>query len=189
MGRFLRWILIILIIGLIGFLIYYYSRPTPLEVRVKTVDRGVVENTVANTRAGTVNACRRTRLSPSMGGQIASLPVTEGDRVKAGTILLELWNKDIMAELKLAQSEYASAKARSEAACLQADVAEREAARLTSLRKIGAASEDQTDKAVTHAKALKADCEAARASALMSESRVGVVRANLDRTWPYHRHL
>ena len=182
MGRFIRWLIFIIIISGIGYAIYYYSRPEPLKVKVVTVGRGTVENTVANTRAGTISACRRTKLSPSMGGQIAELPVKEGQRVKKGDLLIELWNKDIMAELALAKSEANAAKARSTAACLQAEVSEREADRLKNLRKIGATSEEQTDRAVTQAKALSADCEAAKASALMSESRIRVVEANLERT-------
>ena len=67
----------------------------------------------------------------------------------------------------------------------QAEVSEREANRIKELRKIGALSEAQTDRAVTQSKALKADCEAARASAVMSESRIKVVEANLDRTRLY----
>lgn len=182
MGRFIQWLIFVIILSGIGYAIYYYSQPDPLEVKLVTVGRGLVENTVANTRAGTISACRRTKLSPSMGGQIANLPVKEGQRVKKGDLLIELWNKDILAELTLARREANAAKARSTAACLQAEVVEREANRLKNLREIGAASEEQTDKTVTQAKALNADCEAAKASALMSESRVRVVEANLERT-------
>ena len=185
MGRIFKWFIFVIILSGIGYAIYYYSRPDPLEVKLVTVDRGTVENTVANTRAGTISACRRTKLSPSMGGQIAGLPVKEGERVRKGDLLLELWNKDIMAELALAKSEANSAGSRATAACLQAEVTEREADRLRELRKIGAASEDRTDKTVTQAKALRADCEAAKASALMSESRIRVVEANLERTRLY----
>ena len=185
MGRSFRWLIFVIILSGIGFSIYYYSRPEPLKVKLVKVGRGTVESTVANTRAGTISACRRTKLSPSMGGQIARLPVSEGERVKRGDLLIELWNEDILAELALSRSEAIAAKARSTAACLQADVAEREADRLKNLREIGAASEEQTDKAVTQAKALRADCEAAKASALMSESRIRVVEANLDKTRLY----
>ena len=96
---------------LIGFaaaavaLFMWLSRPQPVLVRVQAVDRGDVEATVANTRAGTVKACRRARLSPATGGQIAALPVTEGDRVEQGQLLLELWNEDLAASLMLAERE------------------------------------------------------------------------------------
>jgi len=180
--RYIRWIVLVLIIAVAAVIIWHFTRPDPVEVLLKPVDRGIVERTVANTRAGTVEACRRAKLSPSIGGQIAKLPIREGDKVSGGDLLLEIWNKDLVAEVRLVESEAEAAKARARAALLKAEVAQREANRLVKLRHTGAASEEQTDKAVTDAKALKADYEAAKASALMSEARVGVTKANLDRT-------
>ena len=57
------------------------SGSDPIKVVLKTVETGTVEASVANTRAGTVMACQRARLSPAIGGQIAALPVKEGDHV------------------------------------------------------------------------------------------------------------
>lgn len=180
--RRIRWIIIVLVIAAAGVSIWHYTRPEPIEVVVKPVERGTVERTVANTRAGTVKACRRAKLSPAIGGQIAKLPIREGDTVKAGQLLLELWNKDLVAQAKLVQREAEAAKAHARAADLKADVAEREANRVLKLRKTGALSEEKTDRAVTEAKALRADYEAAKASAFMSEARVDVAKANLART-------
>ena len=111
-----RWIILFILIASAIFLIWRYTRPEPIEVVVKPVDQGTVEQTVANTRAGTVKACRRAKLSPSIGGQIAKLPIREGDIVKAGQLLLELWNKDLVAQVTLAEREAESAKARAKAA-------------------------------------------------------------------------
>ncbi|MFH1675102.1 MAG: efflux RND transporter periplasmic adaptor subunit [Pseudomonadota bacterium] len=180
--RRIRWISMAFITAAVGVLIWFYTRPKPIEVVVKPAERGTVERVVANTRAGTLKACRRASLSPSVGGQIAVLNIREGDKVKAGQLLLELWNKDLVASVTLAESEAKAAGARAQAACLQAEVAQREADRQVKLRKTGAASEERTDRAVTEAKALKADCEAAIASAKMSVAQTGVAKANLERT-------
>ena len=180
--RPMRWVVAALLVAAGGALIWFYTRSEPIEVVVRPVEKGTVERTVANTRAGTVKACRRAKLSPSIGGQIAKLPIREGDRVKAGELLLELWNEDLAAETKLAQREANTAKAHARAACLKADVAQREADRLVKLRQTGAISEEKADRAVTDAKALRADCAAAKASELMREARVEVARANLART-------
>ena len=180
--RYIRWIVLVLVIAAAAVIVWFFTRPKPVEVVVKPVDRGIVERTVANTRAGTVKACRRAKLSPSVGGQIAKLSIREGDRVKEGDLLLEIWNQDLVAEFQLAQSEAQAARARARAACLKAEVSQREANRLVKLRDKGVASEEKTDKAVTDAKALRADCKAAKASVLMSQARIGVVKANLDRT-------
>jgi HlyD family secretion protein len=180
--RYIRWVIPVLVISAAGAAVWYLTRPKPVEVVVKPVDHGIVERAVANTRAGTVKACRRAKLSPSVGGQIATLPIREGDTVKGGDLLLEIWNRDMVAEVRLAESEAESARARARAALLKAEVAQREANRMVKLRSTGAASIERTDKAVTDAKALRADYEAAKASALMSEARIGVAKATLART-------
>lgn len=180
--RHVWWIGLVLLLAAAGVLIWHFTRPAPIEVVVKRVERGTVERTVANTRAGTVKPTRRAKLSLSVGGQIAKLPIQEGDLVKAGELLVELWNEDLRAEVALAQHEAEAAKAHAEAECLNADVAEREGRRLVRLRETGATSEEKTDRAVTEAKALRASCRAARATRLRSIAHVDVAKANLART-------
>jgi HlyD family secretion protein len=163
-------------------LLWFANRPEPVAVVVKPVAKGTVERTVANTRAGTVKACRRAKLSTGIGGQLAVLNVKEGDQVKKGMLLLELWNKDLKAQIALNESEAKSALANARAACLQADVAQREADRFSRLRKSGAVSEDALDKSITQAKASRADCEAANAMSSVSASKTDLARAQLERT-------
>jgi len=162
--------------------IWYLNRPVPIEVQVRVVGKGSVEETVVNTRAGTVKACRRAKLSPGIGGQIATLDIREGDQVKKDTLLLALWNKDLMAEISLNEAEARAAASSARAACLQAEVSSREADRKMRLRKTGAVSEDAVDMVVTEAKARSADCEAANARARVSSARIEVIRAQLERT-------
>ena len=182
MKKLVRWIVVLLIIAGAAVLIRQKTRPKPLELVVKAVVRGTVEKTVANTRAGTVNACRRAKLSPSLGGQIALLPIREGDSVKAGELLLEIWNEDLKAQLVLAEREVTVAKAKANAVCLSADEAGRQAHRAEILFKQRIVSEEHTDQAVTQAKSLRAECTAARASVEMRQAQVEVARVNLSRT-------
>ena len=114
---------------------WWLGRPHPVAVLVGTVEKGSVEDTVANTRAGTIKACRRAGLSPSIGGQVVSLPVREGDRVKKGELLMEFWNADRSAELMLAQNKAKAARARTHEACVRADVARREARACTASKR------------------------------------------------------
>ncbi len=180
--RLIRLAVVALLLIAAGLSIRHYTRPEAVEVIVKPIKRGIVERNVANTRAGTVEACRRAKLSPGIGGQIAKLPIHEGDSVKAGQLLLELWNEDLQAEIKLALHEARVAVARATSACLKAEEAQREADRLIRLRKIGVAAEDVTDRAVTEARALKAECAGANASIMMSKARIDVTEARIDRT-------
>jgi HlyD family secretion protein len=162
--------------------IWYQTRPRPIEVQLAQATPGVVERIVANTRAGTVKACRRARLAPGVGGQISALKVREGQRVKAGDLLLALWNDDLIAQVSLAEREADASRSKAEAACLHAAHAQREARRLSALRARGVASEDEVDKATTEASALQADCAAAQASAKVQQARIGVAKANLEKT-------
>ena len=71
----------------VAALVYWLTRPDAVPVRLAVVHRGEVQSTVANTRAGTIMACQRARMSPATGGTIDDLPVTEGDTVVAEEIL------------------------------------------------------------------------------------------------------
>jgi HlyD family secretion protein len=162
--------------------VWWLSRPEPISVVLATVNRGRVESTAANTRAGTVKACRRSYLAPAIGGQIAQMLVEEAQRVKTGQVLLSIWNEDLKAQLLLAESELKAAAARAEEACLMAEVAEREANRLRRLSVKKAVSAEQLDQAVTEAKAREAGCRASRAAAEVSRAQTQVAQAALDRT-------
>ena len=183
MRRLIKWLVVLLVLALIFAAGYWQmTKPRPILVTVAVAEPGIVENTIANTRAGTIEACRRAGLSPSTGGLISVLNVRKGDSVRKGDLLLSLWNKDLMAEIELSQAEAKSAKANARATCLTAEVAQREANRLLKLRKSGAVSEETVDRSVTDASARRASCDAAKASTAVSISRANVIRARLDRT-------
>src|SRR5687767_11943182 len=91
-ARVLRRLAVVaMVLVVAGFFLWRYTRPQPVAVALRAVDRGRVERSVANTRAGTVDACRRGKLAPPSGGQVVALPVKEGQRVRKGELLLELW--------------------------------------------------------------------------------------------------
>lgn len=155
---------------------------TPLPLAFHTIDRGTVEKTVANTRAGTVKACRRAKLSPTMGGQVAKLVVREGDKVTAGQLLLEIWNDDLVAQVQLAESETMATKQNAVEICLMADAAKREEKRMTTLWKEKLASDEKADRAQTNTKTTQAACSAAQSRSKVSEARLNVAKATLERT-------
>jgi HlyD family secretion protein len=161
---------------------WWLTRPKPIVVALVTAERGSVLATVANTRAGTVNACRRAGLSPALGGQIASLPVKDGERVEQGQLLLELWNDDLKAQLKLAQRDALAARSRAREACVTADVAKRNAQRLMTLRDQGLASEEAADQAEGQAESTAAGCTAAQDAGRVADAQVDVTTAQLART-------
>jgi HlyD family secretion protein len=176
--RYLPWLVGL---ALLAIAAWYFTRPAPLHVQLTKVERGVVEATVSNTRAGTVKACRRAKLAASTGGQIEHLLVKKGQRVKEGQVLLELWDKDLQAQERLAQEQLATAQTQEQQACVQADLAEKEADRAQQLREKGFISAEGLDQKVSAAKVSRAGCEVARSQIEQSKSRIAVARAGLQR--------
>ena len=127
-----------------------------------------VEKTVSNTRAGTIDACRRSKMSPAAAGQISVLHVQEGDSVSKGDVLLELWNKETKARVTASERS-------SEQACIVSAKAERDARRANELFTKGLTSEEAKETSVANAEATMAACNAAKA-------QVEVTKASLERT-------
>jgi HlyD family secretion protein len=158
------------------------SRPEPVTVETATVTRGLVADTVTNTRAGTIKACQRARLAPPSGGQIAKLPVKKGDRVQPGQVLLELWNDDVRAALSLAERDAVAMRARAEEACVAATVAKRESERLVTLVERSLVSIDAADRAKGDADSREAGCRASTQNIKVAEARIEQAKASMERT-------
>ena len=177
-----RLLLALLVLGLLGAGIWWAKRPKPVAVLVTTIDQGRVESSIANTRAGTVEACMRTKLSATMGGRIEVLAVKEGDKVKKGQLLMKLWNDDQQAQSSLAIAQVETARKRVVEACTVAANAERESERQTSLFKQGFISGSRDEQARSEAQARRAGCDAAKADVAQTQARVNATRVEQNRT-------
>lgn len=180
--RLLRIASIALVIAAAGFIAWHLTRSPPREVELVTASRGTVESTVVNTRAGTIKACRRAKLSPATGGQVIHLQIREGDRVKEGQILLELWNADLQAQYDLSRQQFATAESRQRETCILAGNARRESIRTQQLVEKGFVSSQRADDADATAKAQHAACTAAAAEVKRARAQIAVSQANLERT-------
>jgi HlyD family secretion protein len=176
------WIVLALLALAGGAAFWHYTRPDPVGVVVRPVSRGLVERTVANTRAGTVKACRRAKLSPSIGGQIARLPIKKGDRVKEGELLLELWNDDLAAQVLLAEREVSATRARAQSVCSRVATAVNNAQRLATLLKSNVGTQERVESATAEATSLKAECESVRQEVGVHDAQLAAARAALERT-------
>jgi HlyD family secretion protein len=176
---------VLLLVALAIGAFFWFTRAKPVTVVLKTVDRGNVESTVVNTRAGTVEACQRTKLSTIMGGRIEYLGVKEGDKVKKGQLLLKLWNDDQKAQQTLAEAQRATAMQRVKEVCTTAASSMREAERQTSLKNKGFVSEAREDTARSEANARSAACETARSDVAQAAARVAVTRVEQGRMTLY----
>ena len=177
-----RILILIVAAALLLGAVWYARREEPLPVTLHTIERGVVELTVANTRAGTIKACRRSALSMPGGGRVELLLVKEGQEVAAGELLLELWNEDRKAMTAQAESQLAAASHRREQACGEADNAAREARRLATLQQRKLVAQELAEAAETRARSAAFACRAAGDEQQTAASSLQMNRALLAET-------
>ena len=180
-----RLALFAVLLALIAGLVWWLTRPKPIPVVLREVAAGKVESTIANTRAGTVDACQRTKLSTILGGRIEYLGVKEGDRVTKGQLLLKLWNDDQQAQSTLARTQIELANRRVTEACIVAANAERNAERQAKLRAQGFVSTNAEEGARTEAEAKRAACNTAKADVAAAEAKWQATRVEQGRTALY----
>lgn len=180
-----RIVIALLVIIVLAAAAFWISRPKPVAVVVETVGSGSVEATLANTRAGTVEACQRTKLSTIIGGRIEYLGVKEGDKVEKGQLLLKLWNDDQQASSALASAQVTLAAKRSEEVCIAAVNAEKEAKRQAELRVRGFVSPSREETARTDAEVRRAACATAQADIAQAEARLKSTRVDQGRVALY----
>jgi HlyD family secretion protein len=180
-----RIAIILAVIAAIGLGLFFFTRPKPLPVVLKEVAAGKVEATLANTRAGTVEACQRTKLSTIIGGRIEYLGVKEGDKVKKGQLLLKLWNDDQQANAALAQAQITLSAKRGEEACIAAVNAEKEAKRQSELRAKGFVSTSREEASRTDAQVRRATCNTAKADVAQAEAKFKATRVEQGRVALY----
>jgi HlyD family secretion protein len=162
--------------------LWWLSRPKPVPVLAETVGRGTVEASVANTRAGTVEACQRTKLSTIAGGRIELLAVKEGDKVRKGQLLMRLWNDDLRAEQAYARAQLETARRRISEACTLAELAQRDFKRQEQLFRQGFISDGALDNLRTQADARVAVCDTAKSDVAQAKARLDLVGTASQRT-------
>jgi HlyD family secretion protein len=183
MNRWIKRLAVVAAIVALGVLVKVtLFRPKPVPVTVFRAARGRVEQTVANSKAGTVTARRRAKISQMIGGQVSFLGARKGVSVKAGDILLRINDKDLRANLDLARGEQRTAEATIREACETAAQAERDLRRSDRLKGENIISDDVLDRLRSLRDASNSRCEGARAQAERARAAVALADANLDKT-------
>jgi HlyD family secretion protein len=177
-----RWIVrLLVIVGIVALGLALRATvwaPKPIEVTVAEVGRGRVEQTVTNSRAGTVKARRRAQISPEVGGRVVEIPFREGEAFKRGDVLLRLDPSVPEARISLSRRELQATEAQRQQACVAADRAQRERGRLKKLAAEGIVSTDALDQAQTAADTAAASCRAARAG--VDQARAAIELASRE---------
>lgn len=172
--RWLKRLIVLLVLAAAGYGAWFaLLRPAPVPVTVHVAGLGRVEETVTNSKAGTIRTRRRSSLSPEIGGLIAEIGAREGDHVAAGQLLIRLVDDQLRAQALVAERGVATAIATQREACLAADQAARDLVRATDLHDQDIVAADRLEQARLRRDATAAGCEAARAT-------VHQARASLD---------
>ncbi|MCK4413135.1 MAG: efflux RND transporter periplasmic adaptor subunit [Candidatus Eisenbacteria sp.] len=166
----------------IVFLRLVVFRPAPVSVTIIVVEKGRVEETVVNFRAGTVKSRLRSQMSPGISGLVAEIPVEKGTPVEKGRVLLRVDDSEYRHHVALAERSVDAARAAAEEACLSAAQLERDCRRTESLATEGLASDQALEEAGTAAAAAAAACNAARERVREAEAALAVAQVTLDKT-------
>lgn len=157
-------------------------RPKAVPVTVYRVASGRVEDSVVNSRAGTVQSRLRSEISPGIPGLVVEIPGRKGTRVKRGDVLLRLNDLEHQAQVELAQRSLEAARALAEQARLEAENAERQWKRAQDLARNQVVSETAFDMDHTRALTTQAAMLAAKARIQEAEASLAVARATLQKT-------
>jgi HlyD family secretion protein len=181
----LRWrlalVLALLVVVALGLRSSFFAAD-PVAVTVFRAAPGTVEETVTNSKAGTVKTRRRAALSPEVGGRVAELAVRKGDFVKAGQLLLRLADSDLDARVRLEERSLEAARASEGEACQRLAQAERELTRSRRLSEENIVSRELGERVESDRDVAASTCAAARARVSQAAASLDFARVQLAKT-------
>ena len=178
-----RWLVVVLAVVVLGGATLFVARRGPARV---TVDVGAVtrqarfRSTV--TASGEIVATRYADIGSSVMGKIVSLPVAEGDRVKAGQMLARIDPVQAQSDASGAAAQVRALEAEERGAAEQVRGAVvRPGGRRSARPRRGAAADARKRELLQQALIPASDFESARAAAEAAHAQVTSARAAIDR--------
>lgn len=183
MKKYLFYFLfLIFLIFLLKFL-FFSKKPT--SVKVKKVERGLVEEIVTNTRAGTFKAKLKAKLSPRTAGLVLSIPHKKGDFVKKGDLLLKIDDSIQAANLEAARKQKEAIEAKLKEAEVSFNLSKKDERRAFELLENKIISEDYYDKAKAEMERAESMLNSMKALLKQAEAEVKLAEENLNLTELY----
>lgn len=179
--------LIILAVGILGFLALKMTRPEPAEVsaterrwrvEVQTIEPD--NHTPVLSLYGEVMAPEQVNVTATLAGRIGARPVSEGERVQTGELLVALENADITPVVAQAEAQVADLQAqlRSEQVRHRNDLAALKTEQ--SIRNNARRQLERTESLVKRNLASREDLEAATDALARSELTVSIRQRAID---------
>jgi HlyD family secretion protein len=178
-----KWLFRLLIpIGIAAVVVWFtIYRSEPVPVRVAVVEHANVESSITNSKAGTIKARRRARLSAEVGGRVVAILKRTGERVKRDEVIVHLNDATPRAQLMLAQEGLRVADAARREACIARDRALRELNRKRNLAKGKIISVDLLDALQSAHESAAASCIAVTAERDKAKASILAAEAGLDK--------
>jgi HlyD family secretion protein len=170
------------IVAVVLGLKFVVFRPGAAPITVFRVAQGRVEETVTNSKAGTVKSRRRATISPEIGGRVETLEVRKGARVRRGDVLMRIASADTRAQLSLQERSLDVALASERESCQTAVQLERDLGRSKQLHSDKILSLGLLEQSETQWRVAVATCEASHARVSQAKAAVELARINLDKT-------
>lgn len=157
----------------------------PIDVKAYKVKRGTIEEIVTNTRAGTLKARKRAKISPRTSGLVSLIPKKKGDFVKKGELILKLEDTLQRANLEAAEKRNQGLLANLKEAEVSLNLASKDEKRIFELFKNGIISEELYDKAKGERERLEAYLNSTKALLKQSEAEIKMAQEQLKMTETY----
>jgi HlyD family secretion protein len=155
-------------------------RPKPIEVDVVPVARGLVEDAVTNSQAGTVKARWRARVGAERAGRVSAIPRREGASVRRGDVMLLLDRSTAETQLEVARRDLEAARAAAEAARAAATLARQQHERAAALFASKLVSQGEMDLDRSRLESAEAELSGAQARDERARSAVRLAQDELD---------
>jgi HlyD family secretion protein len=179
--RLLRWGLIVAgVVAAFMLLRATLFRPRPIEVEVATAARGLVEDAVSNSQAGTVRSRLRSRLGAERVGRVAAIPRREGSSVRRGEALLLLDDTAARAQLEVSRRDLEAAHAVSERARASATLARQQHQRDVQLAQSKLLSDLEMDQSKSRLESADAELKGAEAQERRALAAVRLAENELE---------
>ncbi len=177
-----KFLLFLVVVSVLIFVLRLtVFKPKPIPVTVFGVERGVVRETITNSKAGTLKAETWAKISPEISGLVVEIFHREGARVERDTVLLRIQDDLYRAALQQAEADLGLAESRREEQCLVAHQNEREYLRNRALLEKKIASEERVDLLEYELKRAEAACLSAGKAVEQARAAVVTSRVNLEK--------
>lgn len=178
----LKWLVVLAVfVGVPVALRFTVFKAKPIPVRVHRVGKGVVEETITNSRAGTVRSRHDAHLSVESAGRVTRMHFREGDAVQAGQELIDIDPTEANEALAVAERELLTLKALLSETKANLDNGQRELERNEQLLAQGAVSVEKVDQLRSRVSAQQAQVEAAQARIHQQTKAVDLTKSRVDK--------